>query len=76
MKYDDPVDRVAEIFLIAVVLLILYLKIINVIKLSWLWLLSPLWGGLLIGIIILIAIIIAGTVEILLDKKEKKDERY
>ena len=75
MNKHDPLDKVANIFCIVVLCIIVYLKIAGIIKLSWFWLLSPIWGLLLIGIVLSIVLCIVILINILIDKKENKDER-
>jgi len=69
-------DRIADICIIGVIITIIVLKLTNVIKISWLWLLSPIWILFGTGIILAIFITIACLIKTqLIDKKEKENER-
>ena len=50
-------------------LLFIALKLLNVIDWSWWWVLAPLWGGLAIGLVILLT---AFVVIIISDKRDKR----
>lgn len=54
-------------FISGLTLLFVYLKMINNIDWSWIWVLSPLWIGLLVAILISIVAII---VDAILEQKE------
>jgi hypothetical protein len=60
----DP-DKIVDIGIISVILIVIFLKIINVITISWLWLLSPLWislgVGCLLGTSFLILLVLQGV---------------
>ena len=53
MKMND--DRMADFLIISIFIILILLKILNVITISWLWLLSPIW--ILIGIGLLFALV-------------------
>lgn len=36
-------DRIVDIFLVVAIIAVIVLKITNVITISWLWLLAPIW---------------------------------
>lgn len=36
-------DRITDILIIGIIITVIVLKITNVITISWLWLLSPIW---------------------------------
>ena len=53
----DPIDNITDAMMLSCFLVIIYLKIINVITISWIWILSPIWGSLLIGTILLLIVV-------------------
>ena len=65
-------DRFVDIFIILCAIAIVVLKITNVITLSWLWLLSPLWILAGLGIILCIVTTIMFIIHDFTYKKEKK----
>lgn len=74
---DDNLDKFTNIVLIIIILVIIGLKIAGVITISWLWLLSPLWGLFLLGVIFAMIILISCLItNYIKDKKEKRNERY
>ena len=75
MKRRDTTDIVADVFLGLVVITIVVLKLTNIIKLSWFWLLAPIWICLIFGMFITLILIVMGFIQGLIDKKEKKYER-
>ena len=44
-------DRIADVFIIGAIITVIALKLTGVITLSWFWLLSPLWGLFIIGLV-------------------------
>ena len=66
-------DRLVDIFIFFVAIAIVVLKLTNVITLSWLWLLSPLWICAGIGIILCIGITIAYIYHDLTYKRRKEE---
>jgi len=68
-------DRLADIIIICAIITVIILKITNVIKISWFWLLSPIWilGGM--GVIFAIMITLAYLFRKYINKKEKNNER-
>lgn len=72
----DNEDRVVDIFFIIAAIVLVILKLTNIITISWLWLLSPLWIMAGLGIIICIIITIMFIFHNFTYKKEKKNERY
>ena len=77
----DPIDTFTEVFVIACIIVLFYLKIVNVIKISWFWFLSPLWLLLAIGcvlaiifIIYLVIILIKTAID--MKRSNKKNEWY
>jgi len=74
----DNEDKVVDIFFIIAAIVIVILKLTNVITISWLWLLSPLWIMAGLGFIVCIIITIMFIIHsIRYDIKEKKEnERY
>lgn len=74
---DDNLDKFTNIVLIIIILVIIGLKIAGVITISWLWLLSPIWGLFLLGVIFAMIILISCLItNYIKDKKEKRNERY
>ena len=61
-------DRFADVAIVIGIIAVIVLKIMNVITISWLWLLSPIWIPLCIGLILsfLLALYFFGT--IIIDK--------
>ena len=68
-------DRVAECLLIGLLLSIIILKLTNVIQISWVWLLCPIWLSFGLGLVLAIVFTLLYIYEILFHK-EKKNERY
>ena len=52
-------DRIADIFIIGVVITVIILKIVNIITIPWVWLLCPIWGLMGVGVVFAIIIIIS-----------------
>jgi len=71
----DSVDKVADICIILGAAIVVALKIQGVIKISWFWLLCPIWGLFGLGLIFSLLFIFIYFFGRLFDK-EKKDERY
>lgn len=68
-------DRLADIVVIGAIITVIILKITNVIKISWLWLLSPIWILFGAGIILATGLTIICIVGKFINKKEKNNER-
>ena len=69
-------DRIEDLILLLVIIVVFLLKLLNVIKISWFWLFSIIWipCGLMIVFLIFAGLMGAGLA--IYDKiKEKKDER-
>ena len=75
MKKHDTTDIVADVFLGLVVITIVVLKLTNVIKLSWIWLLAPIWICLIFGAFITLILIVMGIIKIIIEDKERNNER-
>lgn len=56
-------DRAVDIIVVLAVLLIPILKICGIIKWSWLWILSPIWIGLLFGLLLAFVLTILMIIE-------------
>ena len=69
-------DRIADFIVIGAVIAIIVLKIVDVIKIPWLWLLSPIWIPFGLGIIIMISLTIYCLVQEYIYKRRKNNERY
>lgn len=72
----DGIDRVADIFIIALIAIIIGLKLEGVITISWFWLLSPLWFLFGLGVILSIILLTACIINSYIINKENKNERY
>ena len=69
----DNEDRIIDIFLILTAIVLVVLKITNVIKVSWPWLLSPFWIMAVLGILVCIIITVMYIIHsIRYEMKEKK----
>ena len=66
-------DRIVDIGIILGAIAIVVLKFMNVITLSWLWVLSPLWICAGLGIILCIIAIIAYIYHDLTYKRRKEE---
>ena len=66
-------DRIVDIFIILGAIAIVVLKFTNVITLSWLWLLSPLWICAGLGIIICILTTIGYIIHNFTYKRRKEE---
>ena len=64
-------DRIVDIFIIGAIITAIVLKITNVITISWLWLLSPLWILFSIGFVLALIFLIMVVIELYINKKEK-----
>ena len=49
-------DRIEDLIILLAIIVVLILKLIGVIKISWLWLLCPIWGCFAISILALIGV--------------------
>lgn len=47
------------------------LKLCGVITWSWLWVLSPIWIGILIGVIVVVSTYLGAYIKVYLDKKKR-----
>lgn len=61
-------ERIADIFVIFVIILVFVLKICNIITISWLWILAPLWIPFSIGLFLTVFIVIVIVIEQLKEK--------
>ena len=68
-------DRFVDVFIILGAIAIVVLKLTNVITLSWLWLLSPLWICAGLGIILCIIMTIGFIIHSFTYKRRKEYER-
>ena len=66
-------DVIVDIGILMVIITLFVLKITNVIKISWLWFLAPIWIPLTLGF--LLALIITCVYLIELIKEKRKNER-
>jgi hypothetical protein len=65
-------DRIVDIFIIGIIITILVLKLTNVITISWIWLLSPIWILFGIGFVLAIILTLICLLQEYIHKKEKK----
>lgn len=68
-------DRIADIFIVGVIITILVLKLTNVITIPWVWLLSPIWILFGIGFIFAFVVTLICLLQEYIHKKEKNNER-
>jgi len=68
---DDFSDRLVDILVTAIIVAVVTLKLSGVIKVSWLWLLSPIWILLLLGFILALIVVIYGIIYTFIDKRRK-----
>jgi len=73
-KYADPFDRFTDCVLLAIIIGIIVLKCTGVITISWFWLLCPLWGLLLIGIILAVILTIMCLITTWINDKRRKNK--
>jgi energy-coupling factor transporter transmembrane protein EcfT len=69
-------DRVINGAVISVIIGVIVLKITNVIKIPWIWLLCPIWIVLGFGTILAFVLTLACLFHIKINKGENKNERY
>lgn len=63
-------DRIADIIIIGSIITVIVLKITNVIKVPWIWLLSPIWMLFGVGCIFVFIFLIIIAIENYINKKE------
>lgn len=68
---DDFSDRLVDIFVTAIIVAVVTLKLSGVIKVSWLWLLSPIWILFLLGFVLALIVVICGIFYTFIDKRRK-----
>ena len=68
-------DRTVDIFIILGAIAIIVLKITNIITISWLWLLSPLWILMGLGVVLCILTTIMYIIHSFTYKRRKEYER-
>ena len=68
-------DKVVDIVLLIAVIVVVILKLCNVIKISWLWLLSPIWVCLIVGTAVMFILLIVYLITAIFIDKENKNER-
>ena len=66
-------DRIVDIFIILGAIAIIVLKITNVITISWLWLLSPLWILMSLGVVLCILTTIMYIIHNFTYKRRKEE---
>lgn len=70
----DSSDRVIDIMLVGAVIAIIILKLTDIIKVSWLWLLCPLWIPFTIGLGLAIILVIVYISEVIICKINNKEK--
>lgn len=68
-------DTVIDIFVILSIIIIIYLKCIDIIPIPWIWLLCPIWIPFLIGIIVATVLVCKLFFVFLEEKRGEKNER-
>ena len=65
-------DRIVDITVILLIIIVIHFKCIGIITIPWIWLLSPIW--ILFGIVLIAAVIIfiVLLITICKDKRRKK----
>ena len=72
----EPEDKFAEGFALFCVIIIIALKLIGAIHISWFWLTSIIWLPFLLGIAFAIIVVFIAIVNNFIDNiKEKRNER-
>ena len=61
-------DRFVDVAVVIGIITVIVLKIMNVITISWLWLLSPIWIPLCIGFILSFLLMLYFFITIIIDK--------
>lgn len=64
------VDRLAEIFVGLAIVAVIVLKLTNVLTISWLWILSPIWIPLALGFVLALIILFLAIITPYDTKKE------
>ena len=72
MKYEDRIDKAANIILTIILITIIVLKIVGVIAWPWIWILNPIWILFGLGTIFAIIITIACIISELTYKRRRK----
>ena len=76
MDQSSIFDHIEDIIILGFIITVLLLKLTGVIKISWFWLLSPIWGTFVLAVVILVIMSIVAIIINIYDKiKEKKNER-
>ena len=65
-------DRYIDMFIFVGIAIVIALKLMNVIQVSWLWLTEIIWIPLLIGLVIAICLLIMFGFELLKNKRRLK----
>lgn len=70
-------DRFVDVIIVGVILTAIILKLTRVITIDWIWVLSPIWIMLSLGLIFGLLFILWVVIYNFIDKlKEKRNERY
>lgn len=69
-------DKIANIAIAAIVVGIIFAKLMGWITWPWLWITSVIWIPLIIGTLIAIIFLLIFGLKIIIDKKEIRNERY
>lgn len=57
-------------------LIFVVLKLVHVIDWPWIWVLSPLWIGLVIGLFVILVVLIVSAVSTIKDNRHKKEDTW
>mgnify|MGYP004536347521 CR=1 FL=1 len=58
-----------------VTIIFVILKLCGVLSWSWLWVLSPLWGGVAIIIVVAVLVWLFGCIAVIIEEKREKKNR-
>ena len=68
--------NIEDLIILIAIIVVIFLKLLGVIQISWFWLLCPIWGAGALILVALIVMSIAALICNLIDRiKEKKNER-
>ena len=77
---DSIFDHIEDLIVLIAIIAVIFLKLLGVIKISWFWLLCPIWGSFAIIILMLIGVGIYTLIDNIRDyiyiKRRNKNERY
>ena len=65
-------DRIADVAIIVAYAIVIILKAVNIITVSWLWIFSPFWISLGLGLLLLAFILVAKAIIYIWRKLRRK----